>query len=272
MSEAGQVRHFFVDEAGDFTLFNARGASIIGREGVSRTIMLGVAVLPDPEQTASLLDRLRSELLADPYLSSLPSMKPEQGKTALFFHAKDDAAEVRYRVFRELPRLGAEVQVVVRRKDVLATRARALFAVGQKLREADVYDDMVRRLFKNMLHQADSNEVWFARRGKSDRGEALLHALQTAKARFNRSWGTDHDKPTLVRSASPSECPGLQVIDYFLWALQRLFERGESRFFDSVRDSYRLIMDVDDTRHRPYGEWYSARNPISAEKIKPLVG
>lgn len=272
MESPRKKRCFFVDEAGDFTLFNARGASVIGREGVSRTFMIGVAMIPDPALAEAKLMELRAELLGDPLLNSIPSMRPDAEKTAKHFHAKDDAAEVRYRVFKMLPSLGAEVQIVIRRKEVLLAKARALFSVGMKLTDGEVYDDLVSRLFKNLLHQADENEVCFARRGKAERGEALQRSLDIAKRRFNKAWGTSHDKPTSSCSASPCESAGLQVIDYYLWAAQRLFEKGESRYFDAVRHSYRLIMDVDDTRRRPYGEWYSSSNPLSVEKIKPLVG
>lgn len=70
----------------------------------------------------------------------------------------------------------------------------------------------------------------------------------------------------------PSERPGLQVIDYFLWALERLYERGEDRYFNFLQPHYRLIMDFDDKRNRNYGEWYSDRNPLSKQKIKPVTG
>ncbi|MEH2178191.1 hypothetical protein [Nostoc sp.] len=31
---------------------------------------------------------------------------------------------------------------------------------------------------------------------------------------------------------------------------------------------YRLIMDLDDNRNKPYGEWYGDRNPLTLEKLK----
>ena len=70
-----------------------------------------------------------------------------------------------------------------------------------------------------------------------------------AKRNFTARWGIAHDKPTLIDSAYPSECMGLQIVDYYLWALQRLYERGEDRFFNLVAKDYRLMMDLDDTRN-----------------------
>jgi len=49
MAEKRSVNNYYVDEAGDLTLFNKRGHMIVGKEGVSRVFMVGVAYLPDPK-------------------------------------------------------------------------------------------------------------------------------------------------------------------------------------------------------------------------------
>ena len=274
MSEASpDVRHYFVDEAGDLTLFNRRGQIIVGQPGVSRVFMVGVAHLPDPEAAGRALSQLRAELLADPYFDNVPSMQVGTGKTAKYFHAKDDLPEVRREMFKLLPGLGAKVQVAVRRKAELAEAARFMFrASGRRIREVEIYDDLVKRLFKNLLHKADHNRILFARRGKSLRQDALEQAICRAQRNFESTWGISADRPTTLRSNYPSESAGLQVVDYYLWALQRLYERGEDRFFHLLSDGFRLIMDLDDKRAKPYGQWYSDHNPLELQKIKPVTG
>jgi hypothetical protein len=65
---------------------------------------------------------------------------------------------------------------------------------------------------------------------------------------------------------------GLQVIDYFLWALQRLYERGEDRYFNYLRSSYKLVMDFDDKRTgKSYGTWYG-EGELTKESILPASG
>jgi len=127
---------------------------------------------------------------------------------------------------------------------------------------------MVKRLFRNLLHKADSNSIVFARRGKSERFEALSQAITRVQVNFEAKFGRPSDKPTRVHSLFSGDVAGLQVIDYCLWALQRLFERQEERYFDVLRSKFRLIIDLDDTRNHPYGEYYSDSNPLTAEKIK----
>jgi len=265
-------KHYFVDEAGDPTLFNARGVPIVGMKGVSHTFMVGVADIPDPPAARATLDALRATLLTDPYFRGVPSMSPAGGKTALCFHAKDDLPEVRREVFKVLPTLGVKVQVAIRRKSELVAEARALHAIGQRLGASEVYDDLVKRLFKNLLHRGESHEVCFARRGKSDRQDALRLALQRAKENFRWQWRTDVDQPLAIRSSVPSADAGLQIVDYYLWALQRLIERDEDRYFCAVADQYSLVMDLDDKRVKSYGRWYSAKDPLTKEKKKPLTG
>ncbi len=272
MSEELTTRHFFVDEAGDLTLFDRRGRVIVGRPGVSRVFLVGLAHLPDPTGATHRLNKLKAELLADPYFRAVPSMMPNGGKTALCFHAKDDLPEVRREVFRLLPTLGAKVQVAIRRKADVSAAAALAHKLGQKLRPDSVYDDLVKRLFRNVLHKAEANHIVFARRGKSARQEALEGAIAKAKSNFIAKWGMPSHRPTIISSAYPSESAGLQVIDYYLWALQRLYERGEDRFFSLLADSYRLIMDLDDRRNKAYGEWYTDSNPLGLKNMKPVTG
>lgn len=264
------TRYYFVDEAGDTTLFDAKGRRIVGSQGVSRAFLVGVAEIDDVDGLGARLNELRRNLVADPYFRNIPSMKPEAGKTALAFHAKDDLPEVRREVFKLLATAPVKVQVVMRRKSDLVTEARFLHRRGLRLQATHIYDDLVKRLFKNLLHRGDSHEICFARRGKSDRQEALVDALSRAQVNFQRQWRAETVRPFTVRSSVPSQDPGLQIVDYFLWAVQRLFERREDRFYMAIADRYSLIMDLDDKSTRPYGEWYSSRNPLTLEKAKPL--
>ncbi len=272
MPEKRPVNNYYVDEAGDLTLFNRRGQVIVGKQGVSRVFMVGVAYLPDPQLVHQRLEDLRAELLADPYFKDVPSLRPQAKKTAVCFHANDDLAEVRREVFRLLPQLGAKVLVAIRRKEYLVMSARLLQLRQSKISANDVYDDLVKRLFKTTLHTAEKNRIVFARRGKAVRQHALEEAIRKAKLNFERKTGISCHSENVLFSAYPSEHSGLQVIDYYLWALQRLFERGEDRFFHLLAPGYRLIMDLDDTRNRPYGEWYGDSNRLDRQKIKPVVG
>ncbi len=68
------------------------------------------------------------------------------------------------------------------------------------------------------------------------------------------------------------ESAGLQAADYFLWALQRFYEREEDRFLEYLWPSFRLVRDFDDTRHYKYGEYYTQKKPLTSAAKKNLPG
>ena len=260
------MRHYFVDEAGDPILFNRRREIIIGREGCSQYFMLGLIDIPNPELLNHELTRLRERLLADPYFKRVPSMQPAARKTALAFHAKDDVQEVRHKVFSLLVQHEMRFFAVVRDKQkILAyVRKRNKQDTAYRYSPNELYDSLVRRLFKERLHKDDGYEICFARRGASDRTIALRVALENARQTFYQKWRIRNDAPISVVAGKPQHSPGLQATDYFLWALQRLYERGEERYLEYIWPRVSLIHDVDDTQSTGYGVYYNQKNPLKA--------
>ena len=169
------------------------------------------------------LHELRKQLLADPYFNSAPSMKPEEGKTAVIFHAKDDLAEVRDRVFHLLAEHDLHFSAVVRDKMRLVEQVQARNQAEPKYRynENEIYDELISQLFKTTFHQADQFELVFASRGKKNRTAAFRTSLQKAEHIYEQNFGWKPEHTMNVTSSSPKQHPGLQAVDYFLWALQR---------------------------------------------------
>ena len=269
MPEDIQFRHYFVDEAGDLSFFNKKGRIIVGQPGASKFFMVGVAQIADPEAVAWELRALRSRLMTHPRYKGIPSMQLKAKKTAIAFHAKDDYAEIREQVFELIQCFDIKVFVAIRSKAEMADAAKADFRIlGKKLQQNAIYDDLIMRLFKNLLHKADIIQIVIARRGKEAREEALEEAINQAQQNFEAKWKISSNSSILIEPAYPSQVVGLQVVDYYLWALQRLYEREEDQFFKPLAQKYRLIMDLDDKRNKGYGEWYSDRNPLTLEKLR----
>jgi hypothetical protein len=123
---------------------------------------------------------------------------------------------------------------------------------------------LVRRLFRDLLHTHDCYRIYFARRGSSDRTQALKEALRVAQERFTQK----HSQPTInppvdVIPAYSKEIVALQAADYFLWTVQRLYELGEDRFISLLLPSFRLVIDMDDTRFAKYGTYYEKKRPLT---------
>lgn len=265
------LKNYFVDESGDGTLFNRYGTVIVGNEGCTRYFILGVLDIPNPDDLSTKLNQLRSDLLADPYFKKVPSMQLGNRKTAICFHAKDDVAEVRREVFSLLRKeKGLQFFAVVRDKlkVVEEVKRRNTRTRSYRYNPNELYDSLVSRLFKEKLHKADEYNIYFSKRGKSDRTEALQNALDVARKRFAKRWKITSNAPINIYARKPEQHCGLQAVDYFLWTLQRLYERKEDRYIEYIWPACKLVIDVDDTRTDNYGVYYTKKNPISITTLR----
>ncbi|MBX9943668.1 MAG: DUF3800 domain-containing protein [Reyranella sp.] len=253
-------RHYFVDEAEDSTIFGSRGRVLVGTAGCSTFFMLGALQVEDPAALTVELDALRGICAADERLQIIPSFK----KTQQAFHAKDDADVVRARVFEVLARHDLRFFAVIADKRAHLNFIREQNERGTIYRYGanSLYDSMVPRLFRDRLHKADVIAVRFAKRGHRDRTTALQRAIDKARRRFERKWQKENDATIFVEAADPHRHAGLQAADYFLWALQRMYERGQDRYWELVRHRASLIVDADDRADRGYGEHYGKGGPV----------
>ena len=266
---SGGVKHYFVDEAGDLTLFDAQGNVTIDNEGVSRYFMVGLVELPDPGLAHRKLEKLRKRLMADPYFIGVPSMQPARKKTAARFHANDDIWEVKYEVIKLLPSLGANATIAIKRKEYIAKvhkpiRSRKVKRVAPNT----VYDELITEILRDNLHPGEKVNLVFAERGRRKRRKALEEALVKARRSTGTKRGKRLDPLVTISFARPPESAGLQVVDYYLWAVQRLYETAsDQRFYRALESQYAVVIDLDDKRKSSRGERYSGANKLRPQKI-----
>jgi hypothetical protein len=201
-------------------------------------------------------------------------LQPEEKKTALLFHAKDDLPEVRREVFSLIQRHSIRFSAIVRDKlSVLAyVRRRNETEANYRYRPDELYDFMVRRLFKQRLHKHGAYRVSLARRGQSNRTEALSLVLETTRREFAAERNIEAEAEIEVVPTSPLREPALQAVDYFPGALQRTFERHEDRFLQLLWPQCSLVLDADDTRAKGYGSYYTKQRPLTTAALKEAEG
>ena len=244
---------------------------MVGTEGCSRFFILGLLDVPDPAALKIRFDELRARLMNDSYFKSVPSMQPANRKTALAFHAKDDLPEVRRDVFRLLRDTeGLRFFAVVADKlSVLEyVRQRNKREPAYRYPPNELYDYLTGHLFKERLSQHNGYRIIFSKRGKPDRLGTLRELIETASESLVQQQGISDDPFMDVFTATPKEHAGLQAVDYFVWALQRLYERGEERYLVYLWDSFRLVHDIDDIRGNSYGVYYTRKNPLTAAALR----
>jgi hypothetical protein len=64
--------------------------------------------------------------------------------------------------------------------------------------------------------------------------KAFMEAIEHEDQSLEAAIGLKRPKPTEVVCSVPKDHAGLQAVDYYLWALQRFYERGEARYLDFI--------------------------------------
>lgn len=262
---------YYVDEAGDGVLFGPKGRDRLADADAPKFFLLGMVRCESDEGVARSLAELRASLLANPLYATILSMKPAARKTARAFHAKDDHAEIRSKVFELITTLDLKFYAVI--KDMRAVRdyvtRRNRMDSSYRYRPNELYDLTVRMLFKQRLHKDDHYRVVFARRGSSDRTQALRSQLQQTRERFLAEQQLSSPVTLEIVPAYPWEQPVLQIADYCLWAVQRCYEKHEARFLNAIWSKVSGIHDVDDPARPGYGVYLSRKgSPPNPQKIK----
>jgi hypothetical protein len=194
----------FADEAGNFDFSRNVGAS--------RYFILTTVTLTDPLAGAELL-RLRHRLLAE-------GAGPDRGD----FHAAEDQQAVRDRVFAVLAPQTFRVDCTLLEKSKAMPHVRSSNARFYKV-----------AWFYHMKHVApliagpgDLLAVVGASLGERKKQKAFRAAI------LDVAFQTSRAAKTQVACWSASCDPCLQIADYCSWAIQRKWERGDTRSYGLI--------------------------------------
>ena len=244
-SQPLQRIHRFLDEAGDTTFFGKGGVPVIGQPGVSLSFALGMARFGESlhDLRAEVL-QLQQDIETDGYLNRIPSVVKRVRDGGFFFHAKDDSPEVRERMFRWIRDTDCSLEMMVGRK------IPALFARKHNGHEAEFYADLLSHLLKDTPKMDRRLVITVAARGKTTRNQTLELALAKARERYGKKPDASEIGSEVVFNVqSPQTEPLLCVADYLAWSVQRVFEKGETRHYDFVKERISLVVDLYDQRN-----------------------
>jgi hypothetical protein len=261
--------HRFLDEAGDTTFFGKGRVPALGQPGVSLSFGLGMVrfTAPVPEMRAQVV-QLCQAVEADDYLNRIPSVVKRVQAGGFYFHAKDDPPEVRERMFKWIRETDCSLEMVVGRK------IPGLFARKHHGNESEFYADLLSHLLKNKLKLGQRLVVNVAERGKSTRNQVLELAMTKARERFSkRNDALEISSEIVFNVQTPRTEPLLSAPDYLAWAVQRVFERGDTRHYDFLRERISLVVDLYDAgKYEGSRNYYTPKRPLTAEnKMGPPV-
>jgi hypothetical protein len=274
--------HRFLDEAGDTTFYGKKRKNIISTEGVSGCFILGMIKFKQPiEPVRETIIKMQKEIEASSYYQ-VPSVIKKKNSAGYFFHAKDDIPEIRKLFFDFILTLKFSFEAVVAAKSI------ERFATKHKDKEEYFYADILSHLLKNKLNKDEKLVLNIAEKGTSTKNHNLILALEKAKQRFaqkltlksevlnneqNAVKRKDVSSNIVFNVTKPLQEPLLNVADYVCWSVQRVFERGEMRYYNFIKEKISLVIDLYDTKnYEGYKNYYSPKNPLTAEnKISPQM-
>lgn len=263
------LRHRFLDEAGDTTFYAKGHTPIIGlQRGVSLSFILGMVKFRSPlEPIRQEIRRLQESVANDPYFKDVWSIQKKKAEPGgYYFHATDDPDAARKVLYDYIKTLDLSFEAVVGRK------IPAIFTRKHHSRESEFYADLLSHLLKNKLQSGGDLILNIAQRGKVTRNIVFQEALDKAVARFLKRKTPDQIKTLVAFNVQyPRTEPLLNVTDYICWAVQRVFERGETRYYNFIADRVSLVIDLYDSSHYANNEnYYTNRRPLTAlNKISP---
>ena len=267
--ESKEFYHRFLDEAGDTTFFGKGKVPIVGKvEGVSLSFILGMVKFKEPlTDVRTKIIALQNEVASDDYLNDIPSIKKRTSSDGFFFHAKDDVPEVKEKFFKFIKSLDLSFEAVVGRKIY------NIFVAKHNSNESQFYADLLSHLIKNKFELGGKLILNVAQRGKSTRNQNLMRAIETAQKRFSKKKPDKQVVTNIVFNVQyPTTDPLLSVPDYLCWIVQRVFERGDMRYYNFMEEKISWISDVyDSSKYKGYGNYYNHQNKLTAEnKLSPL--
>jgi len=253
----------FLDEAGDTTFYGKGKINIVGFQGVSKSFILGMVKFNEPlENIRSSLIILQKQIENEIYFKDIPSIQKKIKKGGFFFHATDDIPEVRQIFFKFIKEIKCSFEAVVGRK------IPELYERKHNGNEAEFYADLLSHLIKNKLTSTDELVFKIAERGKATKNKNLQIALEKAKIRFSHK-NPDSETQTRVFFDVQNHYtePLLNIADYFCWAVQRVFERGETRFYNYLIEKISLVIDLYDFHnYKDYKNYYS-KNKLTGNNL-----
>jgi hypothetical protein len=256
--------HRFLDEAGDTTFYGKGRVPIIGTVGVSKCFILGMLKIKEPlPDIRKKVVELQEAISRDPWFEGIPSIEKKKQNSGFYLHAKDDVPEVRKLAFEMINSIDCSFEAVVARKMY------DLYEKKHNGKEAEFYADLLSHLLKNKLNKYDNLVLNIAHRSRCTTHINLQNGLNKSLERsFKKFPNKENGCKVVFNVQSPTTEPLLNLSDYFCWSIQRVFEKGETRYYDFIADKISLIVDLYNFENFKKGKnYYSKKRRLSKRNM-----
>lgn len=124
---------------------------------------------------------------------------------------------------------------------VIATKISIVFNLKHGNNSNEFYAELLSHLLCQHIPSEHRLVLNIAKLAASTRHENLMSGLEKAVRMFNTEAPLTTVSPDVVFNVQDqlSE-PLLNIADYLCWSLQRVYEKGERRFYNYIADKFRL--------------------------------
>lgn len=257
--------HRFLDEAGDTTFYGKKKSRIVGEEGVSKAFILGMLKINEPlDQVREKVIALQNKISQDPYFAQVPSIQKKIKKSGYFLHAKDDVPEVRKEAYEMIKTIDCSFEAIVARK------VYDIYENKHEGKEQNFYADLLSHILKDKFEAYPRLVLNISQRGKSTTNLNLELGLNKAMD-FHRKSSPETGFKNRIKFnvQTPITEPLLNLADYFCWAIQRVFERGETRYYKYMADQISVVVELfDDAKDEASQNYYKrGKNELIRENL-----
>lgn len=217
-----------------------------------------------PELRNKIID-LERKVAQNKLLSQIPSAKKKIDEGRFHFHCKDDHPEIRLKFLEFIMGIECSFQAIVGRKDYYYKKNKF------NLKSNDLYTELLSHLIKDKFKLERKLVLNIASRGNSTSYNNLQDSLIAARTRFLKINSESDISANVVFNVQDFvNEPILSIVDYFCWSIQRVYEMGETRFYDFLFEKIRVVQDLWETeKYNGSKNYYKGRNRLtSSNKIK----
>lgn len=237
-----QQYHRFLDEAGDMTFYGKGRVPILGEKGVSHCFILGMVKFhTDLKPIRTQLFDFQRSIPENLYYKGVPSVEKRVKKGGFYFHAKDDLPELRKEFFDFIKTLDCSFYAVVARKNY------GIFERKHHGKSNEMYADLLSHLLIEEFKTDQKLVLNIAELDSSTHTQNLEKAGEMAR-------GIGQIKKVAFNAWKFKDDPLLSVSDYLCWAVQRVFETGETRFYNYMQDKIEIVWDIYDKKETKYSK------------------
>ena len=247
-------KHNYLAHTGD-TAFYGKGKKIIlGQKGVSNCFGIGIVEFNKPEKNIRLeIEKLQRQITHDKYLNSIKSVKKRIDEGQFYFHACDDPPEIRMLFYKFIKKLDLDFKFVISHKVL------KIFRNIYIKNEINFYADLLSQLFSSDFDRDINIILNFSNRGNSQDTSSIKMGLSYAKRLFEY-YHKDFEVKTkyCLNIVNNKQEPLLSVVDYLCWAMSRVYEKGDKRYYDYLK-KYKpsLIIEMYDKNNDYKNKYFS---------------